>query len=138
MTEDHSRLAERVITRREELALSIRRAAQTAGIAYDTWRRIESGAKKVHRSSIAKVDAVLGWAPGSAIGVLEGREPIPIRQTAEAPGVDISRRPVEDIDREARDVIQLATVATTSGLTSDEIRDLSDRAVRDLKAAGLI
>jgi hypothetical protein len=35
-------------------------------------------------------------------------------------------------------VIQLAMIATTSGLTAEEIRELSDRAVRDLKASGLI
>ncbi|MFD3741114.1 helix-turn-helix domain-containing protein [Streptomyces sp. NPDC058629] len=137
-TEDHPRLADYVTARREELGLSVRRAAQLAGIAYDTWRRIEGGTKKVHRPNIAKVDPVLGWAPGSAVGILEGREPIPIRETKEAPGADISRRPVADIDRAVRDVIQLATIATASGLTADEIRELSDRAVRDLKDAGLI
>lgn len=43
----------------------------------------------------------------------------------------------ELLDEEARDVVQLAAIATTSGLTSDEIRALSDRVVADLKARGL-
>ncbi|RPK56142.1 hypothetical protein EES43_24180 [Streptomyces sp. ADI96-02] len=136
-TDDHPRLAKYVTARRLLLGLAVKRAAELAGVANDTWKRIESGGK-VRRMNIAKVDAVLGWAPGSAIGVLEGREPILIREAKEAPGADISRRPVADIDRAVRDVIQLATIATASGLTADEIRELSDRAVRDLKDAGLI
>ncbi|WP_051834650.1 hypothetical protein [Streptomyces sp. NRRL S-15] len=123
--------------RRLELKLARKRAAELAGMSKDTWQRIEE-AGEVRLMSIAKVDAALGWAPGSAAGILEGREPIQTRQASGAPGADISRRPTEELVGRAREVIQLATVATTTGLTSEEIRDLSDRAVRDLKAHGLI
>ncbi|MFE9777803.1 helix-turn-helix domain-containing protein [Streptomyces sp. NPDC005775] len=132
-----TRLAEHVKNRRLELKLARKRAAELAGMSKDTWQRIEEGSD-VRLMSVAKVDAVLGWASGSAVGVLEGREPILTRMSSEVPGVNISKRPAEDLDGRAREVIQLATIATTSGLTSDEIRELSDKAVRDLRAHGLI
>ncbi|MDX3328850.1 helix-turn-helix domain-containing protein [Streptomyces sp. ME02-6979-3A] len=132
-----TRLAEHVKNRRLALNLARKRAAELAEMSKDTWQRIEEGGK-VRLMSVAKVDAVLGWAPGSAVGILEGREPILTRTSPEAPGADISQRPTEDLDGRARELIQLATIATTSGLTSDEIRELSDRAVRDLKAHGVI
>ncbi|WP_406078645.1 hypothetical protein OG337_28665 [[Kitasatospora] papulosa] len=136
-SDPRDRLAECVKNRRLELKLARKRAAELAGMSKDTWQRIEE-AGEVRLMSVAKVDAVLDWAPGSATGILEGREPIPVRQSTEAPGADISQRPTEELEGRAREVIQLATIATTSGLTSDEIRELSDKAVRDLKAHGLI
>jgi hypothetical protein len=70
--------------------------------------------------------------------VLDGGQPVPVEPSAADPDVLISRLPPEVIDEEARDVIQLATIATTSGLTSDEIRALSDRVVHDLRVRGII
>ncbi|MFE7395670.1 hypothetical protein [Streptomyces sp. NPDC057557] len=135
--QDPARLAKYVKDRRLELGIPRKKAAAEAGMSKDTWQRIEE-ADSVRLMSISKVDAVLGWASGSAVGILEGKEPITTKASENAPGVDISQRPAVDIEGRARDVIQLATIATTSGLTAEEIRELSDKAVRDLKANGLI
>lgn len=135
--QDPARLAKHVKDRRLELGIPRKRAAELAGMSKDTWQRIEE-AHDVRLMSISKVDAVLGWASGSAVGILEGHEPITTKASEDAPGAEISQRPAADLEGRARDVIQLATIATTSGLTAEEIRELSDRAVRDLKANGLI
>lgn len=135
--QDPARLAKKVKDRRLELGIPRKKAAELAGMSKDTWQRVEEG-DSVRLMSISKMDAVLGWASGSAVGILEGKEPIETRASEDAPGVDISQRPAVDVEGRARDVIQLAMIATTSGLTAEEIRELSDRAVRDLKASGLI
>jgi transcriptional regulator with XRE-family HTH domain len=135
--QDPARLAKHVKDRRLALGIPRKKAAELAGMSKDTWQRIEEG-DSVRLMSISKVDAVLGWASGSAVGTLEGREPITTKASGDAPGAEISERPTADLEGRARDVIQLAMIATTSGLTAEEIRELSDRAVRDLKANGLI
>lgn len=135
---DYARLAKTARARRLELSLALNDVnAKAGGTSKGTWQRVEKG-DPIRVTNYAKIDGLLQWAPGSCIAVLAGREPIPSRPAKDAPGVDISERPVRDLDGEARDVIRLATIATTRGLTSEEIRDLSDRAVRDLKKHGLI
>lgn len=134
---DYARLASLARGRRLQLSLALNDVnAKAAGTSKGTWQRVERG-EPIRVTNYAKIDALLGWAPGSCIAVLEGREPIASRPS-EAAGADISERPVRDLDKEARAVIQLAMIATTSGLTAEEIRALSDRAVHDLKEAGLI
>lgn len=135
---DYARLAKLAKERRQQLSLALNdKNAQAAGTSKGTWQRIEKG-EPIRPTNYVKIDRLLQWAPGSCIAVLEGREPILSRPAEDVAGVDISERPVQDIDAKARDVIQLAMIATTSGLTAEEIRALSDRAVKDLKQAGLI
>ena len=133
---DLDALAKAVKTRRIELGLGYKSAAKEAGIAPDTWKRIETGLP-VRELTYAKVDPVLQWAPGSCVDVLAGRSPVPVKPAEGAPGVSISPLPPEALDA-AKDVVQLAAIATTSGLTSEEIRALSEKVVRDLKAKGYL
>ncbi|MER7517849.1 hypothetical protein [Streptomyces sp. NPDC126499] len=133
---DLDALAQAVKNRRIELHLGYKTAAKAAGIAPDTWKRIETG-QPVRELTYAKADPVLQWAPGSCVAVLEGRSPVPVTPSETAPGVSISPVPPEALDA-AKDVVQLAAIATTSGLTADEIRALSEKVVRDLKEKGLL
>ena len=133
---DLDALAKAVKTRRTELGLAYKTAAKMAGLAPDTWKRIETG-EPVRELSYAKVDPVLQWAPGSCMAALEGKTPVPVIPAEGAPGVSISPVPPEALDA-AKDVVQLAAIATTSGLTADEIRSLSERVVADLKEKGLL
>ncbi|MFE9738885.1 helix-turn-helix domain-containing protein [Streptomyces sp. NPDC006477] len=133
---DLDALAKAVKNRRIEIGLGYKNAAKQAGISPETWKRIET-AQQVRELSYAKVDPVLHWAPGSCMGVLAGKSPIPVTPAAEAPGVSISPVPPEALAA-AKDVVQLATIATTSGLTAEEIRALSERVVADLKKKGLL
>jgi len=132
---DLDALAKAVKKRRIELGLAYKGAAKQAGIAPETWKRIETGLP-VRELSYAKVDPVLQWAAGSCIAVMEGRSAIPVTPSETTPGVSISPVPPEVLDA-AKDVVQLAAIATTSGLTADEIRALSEKVVRDLKEKGL-
>jgi transcriptional regulator with XRE-family HTH domain len=133
---DLKRLEAHVKARRLELGLAIKQAAADAGMSKDTWIRVERGAP-VRDLNYAKIDVVLQWAPGSCQAVLEGRNPLPGRPAESDPDVTISAIPRGDVDEEARDVVQLAAIATT-GLPADEIRALSDRVVHDLRVRGLI
>lgn len=133
---DLDALAKAVKERRLALGLGYKNAARTAGISPGTWKRIESGLP-VRELSYTRVDPVLQWAPGSCVAVPEGRSPVPVTPADGAPGVSISPVPPEALAA-AKDVVQLATIATTSGLTADEIRALSERVVADLKERGLL
>lgn len=135
---DFDRLAVVAQKRRHDLGLALNdKNAKDGGTSKGTWQRVEKG-EQIRPTNYVKIDALLQWAPGSSIAVLEGREPVPIRPAESAPGVNISELTPEHLDEEARDVVQLAAIATTSGLTADEIRALSDRVVHDLKVRGLI
>ncbi|GHB56077.1 hypothetical protein GCM10010331_49970 [Streptomyces xanthochromogenes] len=135
---DLQRLARTAKQRRMELGLALDDAnAKVGGMAKHTWRRVELG-EPVRDLSYAKLDKLLRWAPGSSLAVLAGDAAVPVEASGADPDVLISRLPREAIDEEARDVIQLATIATTRGLTSDEIRALSDRVVHDLRERGII
>lgn len=103
----------------------------------DTWIRAERG-ELVRDLNYSKMETVLQWAPGSCKAIAEGGVAIPSTPADADPAVTISGIPRETIDEEARDVIQLAAIATTSGLTADEIRALSDRVVHDLRMRNLI
>ncbi|MER5613233.1 hypothetical protein [Streptomyces sp. NPDC002215] len=135
---DLDRLAKVAQKRRHDLGLALNdKNAKDAGTSKGTWQRVERG-EAIRTTNYVKIDTLLMWAPGSCIAVLEGKEPVPIAPLESAPGVVVSNLSPELLDEEARDVVQLAAIATTSGLTADEIRALSDRVVRDLKSRGLI
>ncbi|WP_326739086.1 hypothetical protein [Streptomyces sp. NBC_01022] len=134
---DLHRLAEVAQKRRHDLGLALNdKNAQAAGTSKGTWQRVERG-EAIRPTNYVKIDGLLKWAPGSCTAVLEGGEPVPAAPLEGAPGVVVTELTPELLDEEARDVVQLAAIATTSGLTSDEIRALSDRVVADLKARGL-
>jgi hypothetical protein len=135
---DLDRLAKAARKRRNDLGLALNdKNAKAAETSKGTWQRVERG-EAIRPTNYVKIDALLRWAPGSCMAILDGGEPIPTKPAEDVPGVDISQRPTADFEGRIRDVIQLATIATTSGLTAEEIRELSDRAVHDLKASGLI
>ncbi|MFI8962115.1 helix-turn-helix domain-containing protein [Streptomyces sp. NPDC053493] len=133
---DLDALAKAVKERRIELGLGYKSAAKEAGIAPDTWKRIETGLP-VRELSYAKVDPVLQWAPGSCKAVLGGRSPVPVAPAEGAPGVSISPVPPEALEA-AKGVVQLAAIATTNGLTSEQIRALSEKVIQDLQEKGYL
>lgn len=135
---DLDRLAAAAIKRRRELGLALTDAtAKAGGTSKGTWQRVEKG-EAIRATNYVKIDGLLRWAPGSCLGVLEGGHPVPVDPSTAERGSVISELPAEMHDAKARDVIKLAVVATTDGLTSEEIRALSERAFADLRAAGLI
>jgi hypothetical protein len=135
---DLDRLATAARKRRRELGLALNDLnAKAGGTSKGTWQRVEKG-EAIRGTNYVKIDGLLRWAPGSCIAILEGGEPVPVDPSKAERGTVVSELPPEVHDAEARGVIQLAVVATTDGLTSEQIRALSERAVKDLRAAGLM
>ncbi|MFE3585766.1 hypothetical protein [Streptomyces vinaceus] len=135
---DLQRLADAAVQRRRELGLALNAEnAKKAGLSRGPWQRVERG-EVLRLGNYVKMDALLRWAPGTCVGILKGGVPVPAEPSAVEPGTVISELPPEVHEAEARDVIKLAAIATTDGLTSEQIRALSERAVQDLRAAGLL
>ncbi|MET8081830.1 hypothetical protein [Streptomyces sp. NPDC005303] len=135
---DLERLARAAKRRRADLGIAMNDAnAKAAGVSKGTWQRVEKGLS-IRETNYVKIDDLLQWAPGSCLDVLEGGEPVPVGQVAEAPDVQKSPVPPEVLDAEARDVVQLALIATARGTSAEEIREMSERVVRDLRERGLI
>lgn len=130
-TPDLQRLADRVADRRENLGLSVRRAAIAAGISKDTWTRVEKS-EKVNLSTHAAVEAVLGWAAGSCRKILDGGEPVLDTQGK------ITAVPPDLLEAEVRDAVQGALIASTDDLTTAQIREVNDRAIAALRERGIL
>jgi hypothetical protein len=89
------RLAAAVKARRLELRLSLRKAADIAQVARNTWTSLEEGTRRTSETSYAAIEAVLHWAPGSIEQIKSGEQPTPLTafpraqataSRAEAPG----------------------------------------------------
>lgn len=76
--EERQRLAQAVQTRRQELGLSIRSAADASGIARGTWTALEDGSRRTTDNNYAAIETVLEWAPGSITRTLAGGHPTPV------------------------------------------------------------
>lgn len=137
---DYERLATIARRRRAELGLALNdKNAKDGGLSNRTWQRVEKGLD-IRDTNYVKIDGLLKWAPGSCLRILEGGDPISVDDMTDpaAAGNQKSPLPPEVLDEEARDVVQLALIATAKGTTAEEIREMSERVVRDLRERGLI
>lgn len=137
---DYERLAQAAKRRRAELGLALNdKNAKAGGLSNRTWQRVEKGLE-IRETNYVKIDRLLEWAPGSCIAILDGGEPTPVSDMKEpdASRVQKSPLPQEVVDEEVRDAVQLALIATAKGTTAEEIREMSERVVRDLRERGLI
>lgn len=125
-------LAGAVQGRRLQLNLSIIRAASTAGLSKDTWKRVER-AEPVRDITYSKIEDVLGWTQGSIAEILGGGSPTLI-EPAGGDGITFARIPEEDIGQ----AVTGAMVAVADNLTAAEIREVSRLAVEELKRRGLV
>lgn len=136
----YERLATLARRRRAELGLALNDVnAKAGGLSNRTWQRVEKGLE-IRETNYVKVDGLLKWAPGSCLNVLDGGDPTPVEEMKDpdASGVQKSALPQDVIDKQAIETIQLALIATAQGTSAEEIRKMSERAVRDLKERGLI
>jgi hypothetical protein len=137
---DLERLARAARRRRADLGIAMNDAnAKKAGVSKGTWQRVEK-ALPIRETNYVKIDGLLQWAPGSCLKVAEGGEPIPVddMKDPDADSVQKSPLPREVLDREALDAVQLALIATAKGTPAEEIREMSERVVHDLRQRGLI
>jgi hypothetical protein len=138
-TRDYDRLATLAKRRRADLGLALNfENAKAGGLSNRTWQRVESGLS-IRDTNYVKVDGLLGWAPGSCLAILDGGEPTLVADMDDSAAADVQKSPMprEVIDQEVRDVVGLALIATTKGTSAEEIREISERVVRDLRERGL-
>ncbi|MFF6847097.1 hypothetical protein [Streptomyces antimycoticus] len=131
---EYARLAETVRARRLELEMPIARAAATAVVSKDTWKRIEEG-KPVRELTYAKMENVLGWAAGSISEILDGATQA---VTAERGAAVAQARAGGLGEEDLTQALAGAMVAATDTLTAAEIRDITEKVVHELKRRGLI
>ncbi|MFJ4932350.1 hypothetical protein ACIP8U_00565 [Streptomyces pseudovenezuelae] len=137
-TRDYNRLAKEARHRRHDLSLPLTDGnAKMAEVSKGTWQRVERG-MPIRDTNYVKIDNLLMWAPGSCIRVLEGGEPVEVDAMTGLPEAQKSLIPPEALASEARDAVQLALIATAKGTTAEEIREMSERVVRELRERGLI
>jgi len=137
---DFDRLARLARSRRADLGLALNDInAKAAGMSKHTWQRVEKGLP-IRETNYVKIDGVLQWAPGSCLNVLKGGEPTPVEELKDPDAASVQKSPLprEILDREALDAVQLALIATAKGTPAEEIREMSERVVRDLRERGLI
>jgi hypothetical protein len=135
---DLRRLADVARRRRADLGTPLNDAnAKAGGISKHTWQRVEKGLA-IRETNYVKIDGLLKWAPGSCLLILGGGEPVAADDVADAPDVQMSPMPREVVKGQAMDAVQLALIATAKGKTAEEIREMSERVVRDLLEKGLI
>ncbi|MGW1949947.1 hypothetical protein ACWCRC_37280 [Streptomyces sp. NPDC001940] len=132
------RLAKLAKRRRQELGIALTDAtAKEAGTSKGTWQRVEKG-MSIRDTNYVKIDGALQWAPGSCLSVLEGGAPIPISAVEGEPGAAVAEMDADAINAKATETVQLSLLAVAKDATAEQIRDMSERVVRDLVERGLI
>ncbi|MFK8844755.1 helix-turn-helix domain-containing protein [Streptomyces sp. Ac-502] len=101
MGRDWKRLAEAIRTAREERNLTQVEVADAADVSESTVQNLESGIDRTRLPpSLAKIEPVIGWAPGSGKTVLEGGEPTRVPMAvvdAAAPAARDNQAAVSDL-----------------------------------------
>lgn len=85
-------LAEAVAQRRLELGLSIRAAADRAGVDRATWATIENGTSRLSRHRWSALERALLWEPGSVTAVVGGGAPTAMAGPPPSPARHIDLR----------------------------------------------
>jgi DNA-binding XRE family transcriptional regulator len=125
-------LAAHAAKRRAALGMTKAAVAAAVGVSINTYHRLETGGQ-IRDVTYAKVETVLGWAPGSCRDILNGA-PGPVLVEHAVDGVAYAKVPAEDL----RQAVTNAVVAVADNLTAAEIREVSRRTMEELKRRGLI
>lgn len=92
MTRDWERLARAIEEARDAKGLTQVALAEAADVSESTVQNLESGAtRKRTPSTLPKVEAALGWAPGSGLAVLAGGDPTPLTEATRSADRDLDR-----------------------------------------------
>lgn len=85
-------LGEAVKARRLQLGISVRAAAESAGMARTTWISLEDASRRTAETNHAAIERTLKWGAGSLNAILRGEEPTP-RQSEPDESVVHAERP---------------------------------------------
>jgi hypothetical protein len=97
------RLANAMADRRRELRLSVRAAAQRAGVDRATWTSAEAATRRIAEYNYAGIEAALDWEPGSVDQVLAGGTPTPRISSAGGTTPTTTAQRDEEVDLVAND-----------------------------------
>ncbi|MER6488780.1 helix-turn-helix transcriptional regulator [Streptomyces virginiae] len=128
---DHNRLASQVRARRLELGLSRAALAEHAGISKGTCHRVEEG-QPIRDTSYAKIDAALGWAPGSCAAIRDGGHPAPNLGEGGLSVVEVS------LSEEGIGDAFMIVAVKNSDLPAAKIRAMKDELIEELKQRGML
>jgi transcriptional regulator with XRE-family HTH domain len=106
--------------------------SQKSGVARATIQKFERG-EPARDISPARIEAALGWVPGSSRDILNGQAESPIAVESLKDDVVAARIP----DGEMEQAASSAVLAVADNMTAAEIREVSRRVVEELKARGL-
>ena len=132
-TRDLDRLAKYVKAHRLEQYPSRDAAAATAGVARNTWKRVEEGLE-VYDSTYIKVDKALGWPSGSCIAIADGGEPVFAGESTTSSG----QTPAVLSEEEARRMAWDTARATLPTAPVGELDAFVDGLVENLRRAGIV
>lgn len=132
-----ARLAELIKSRRRELRLSEREAAERGGLARNTWASAEAGNRQPAERTAAGIEVALEWAPGSVDRVLAGGDPVvqptPPSTRAETTSAGPRRRAffAFDLEAELERIRHLDLPAEARLRLIRDVLDLYEEVVRD-------
>jgi hypothetical protein len=125
------RLANAMANRRRELRLSVRAAAQRAGVDRATWSSAETATRQIAEYNYAGVEAALDWQPGSVDQILAGGTATP-RPAGTTPTTAAQRDDVleivandPDLDAQMKYEITKLIVARRESTRAAEIDEVS-------------
>lgn len=109
-------------------------AAAAAGVAKDTWRRVEEG-QSVQDTKLAQISRALGWTASSGDVVAEGGEPILTKDAGKA--APAAAPPLMAAEEVRGVVLELARDKLRSTPIGD-LDDFSAGLVEVLRRAGMV
>lgn len=119
--------------RLKDLGLSVLAASKLGRLSRSTLATLGKDGKGPTQTTLAKLDEILNWKPGSAQGVMWGKEPVP-RESASPPPVlydrDAQQRLAREIERRLRELnMSKSRFATIGGPGRTTIATLGKRGV---------
>ncbi|WP_411130100.1 hypothetical protein [Streptomyces sp. x-19] len=127
------RLADAARRRRIELDLNKIDVANSAGIAINTYMKIEDG-KPLRDVTYGKIERALGWAPGSTREVLRGRQSTVVEHLTD--GVVVSPVTEEELEADVAQAVTNAAIAVADTLSASDIRKLKQAVIDELRRSG--
>jgi transcriptional regulator with XRE-family HTH domain len=131
MDENRVALGRAVRDARVRLGMTQNQLSDAAGLARATVQKLERG-EGVRSVSLAKIEKTLGWAAGSSQAILDGAG-APVEISPVGAGIVLAKVPEAVMEQ----AVASALVAVVDTMTASEIRDVSRRAMDELRQRGL-
>jgi hypothetical protein len=95
-------------------------------------------AQNVRATSYTNIERALQWAPGSCLRILDGHDPVIVETSAVSVSETIAIIPKEELERQVGDAVNSAALGVRGDLTADQILDLNERVLDELRKRGVL